>query len=121
MRRPTTAAGWPRDFSGAFGREARASLGLLAESDGSLAACPCGCVVVVRGTLRRPRRWGGSRIGGSVGLLLPLRVDDVGAWGLDAALRRANHLRTCARYLLVYRVAAVLLLVLALAGPVTSL
>ena len=56
-----------------------------------------------------------------VGLLLPLRVDDVGAWGLDAALRRANHVRTCARYLLVYRVAAVLLLVLALAGPVASL
>ena len=28
-RRPTAAAGWPRDFSGAFGREARASCVVL--------------------------------------------------------------------------------------------
>ncbi len=60
-------------------------------------------------------------LGDLCGLLLLLWVDDAGAWGRDAALWRANHLRTCARYLLVYRVAAVLLLVLTLAGPVTSL
>ena len=55
--RATTTAGWPRDFSGAFGREARALCGLLAGADGSLAVWFCGFVWL--GPLRNvggPRR-----------------------------------------------------------------
>ena len=44
VRATTTAAGWPRDFSGPFGREARVLCGSWRGLTRSLAVCPCGFV-----------------------------------------------------------------------------
>ena len=78
-------------FLGGFRPRGARSAWLLAGAGGSLA---CGCAAL--GRCRRaagPRRWGGSRAGGSVGLLLPLWVDGAGLRDLDAALWSANQMR----------------------------
>ena len=69
------------------------SMWFLAGADGSLAVCPCGFVVgcAARGGSARMGMLGSD---GPVGLLLLFWVDDAGAWGRDAALRRANQVTT---------------------------
>ena len=119
VRATTTAAGWPRDFSGAFGREARAFVWLLAGADGSLAVCPCGLCLAVRGGRRAARmgRLGSWRICGVAAAVVGRRRWCVGPGRCPVEGQSGGR----ARYLLVYRVAAVPLLLLALAGRVTSL
>ena len=67
-------------------------VGFLAGADGpwpcALRLCGLGHV---RGRCAGPPRWGGSRIGGSVGLLW---VHDAGPRGLNAASRSANQTST---------------------------
>ena len=69
------------------------SMWFLAGADGSLAVCPCGFVVgcAARGGSARMGMLGSD---GPVGLLLLFWVDDAGAWGRDATLRRANQVTT---------------------------
>ena len=77
--------------SGAVGREARILWGSWRGLT-VLGRVLCGCVLGhVRGRCAGPPRWGGSRIGGSVGLLW---VHDAGPRGLDAASRSANQTST---------------------------
>ena len=57
---------------------------------------PCALVALLLGARRAegPRGWGCWRSDGPVGLLLLFWVDDAGAWGRDATLRRANQVTT---------------------------
>ena len=81
----------PRVLGGCRPRGAH-FVGFLAGADGpwpcALRLCGLGHV---RGRCAGPPRWGGSRIGGSVGLLW---VHDAGPRGLNAASRSANQTST---------------------------
>ena len=79
-------------FLGGFRPRGAHFVGFLAGADGpwpcALRLCGLGHV---RGRCAGPPRWGGSRIGGSVGLLW---VHDAGPRGLNAASRSANQTST---------------------------
>ena len=79
-------------FPGGFRPRGAHFVGFLAGADGpwpcALRLCGLGHV---RGRCAGPPRWGGSRIGGSVGLLW---VHDAGPRGLNAASRSANQTST---------------------------
>ena len=92
--RATTRRRRPVGPTTSRGLRLRGTLSVCGSWRGLTRPWPCALAALWFSVVRSPRRWGGSRIGGSVGLLLPLWVGDAGARALDAALRRANQMAT---------------------------